>query len=201
MGSHPFGAGVPSHPNSRRSHREPGDRGRTKARAGSLTHSPARGDDRCKPARALGGGRAAAGVGFCGRSDGRLRGWTGSERRAGDPARRRRWRAAASGGRERTEPEGGRAALDWESSPQSNFHALICMSFAWSSRNGPDTLPATPTPAVPGTPASDPVQTACYPAPPKSLPARATTPVFKFYFYISWKYSQHRTKEHHILEN
>lgn len=183
--------------------------GQKRGQAHSLTHSPARGDDGCEPAPALGGGRAAAGVGFCGRSDGRLRGWTGSERRAGDPARRRRWRAAASGGRERMEPEGGRAALDWESSPRSDFHALICMSFAWSSRNGPDTLPATPTPAVPGTPASDPVQTACYPAPPQVLASPRhiaavpppPPPVFKFYFYISWKYSQHRTKEHHILEN
>lgn len=93
--------------------------------------------------------RAAAGVGLRGRSDGRLGDWMGCERRGGDPARRR-----AADSQERTEPGGlQRGSLDWKSSRRCNFHALICMSFAWSSRNGPATQPPRPLP--PGTPASD----------------------------------------------
>lgn len=91
-------------------------------RAGRLTHP--RGEDRCEPARALEGWRAAAGVGLRGRSNRRL---------GLDGQRAPRWRlctATASGGRERTEPEGGSASQDWESSRSRNFHALICMSFA-----------------------------------------------------------------------
>lgn len=107
-------------------------------RAGKLTHQ--RGDDRCEPARALEGWREAAGVRLRGRSNRRL----GLEGR-----RAPRWRpcaATASGRREQTEPEGGRVSQNWESSRSCNFHALICMSFAWSSRNGPDTLTPRPLP-------------------------------------------------------
>lgn len=64
--------------------------------------------------------------------------------------------ATLRGGEQRADRADGagreqRGYLDWENSGRSNFHALICMSFAWSSRNGPATA-ATPTPAVPGTP-------------------------------------------------
>lgn len=72
-------------------------------RAGKLTHP--RGEDRCEPARVLEGWRAAAGVGLRGRSNRRL---------GLDGQRAPRWRpcaATASGGRERTEPEGGNASL------------------------------------------------------------------------------------------
>lgn len=123
--------------------------------------------------------RAAAGVGLRGRSDGRLGDWMGCERRGGDPARQR-----AADSPERTEPAGGRAALrTGKSSRRCNFHALICMSFAWSSRNGPATQPPRPLP--PGTPASNLVQTVPTPDRPSQSHIAVVLLAFEFYFCIS----------------
>lgn len=104
----------PSHPTlaAPRSHsqREQGDRGRTKARAGSLTSAATRSRRR----------RAPRPVGRAPRELERLRA----------PM----WRpyAAASSEQAGADRAGGRqrGSLDWESSRRSNFHALICMSFA-----------------------------------------------------------------------
>lgn len=127
--SHPFEASVPLTPQllpflGAISHWEPGDCDRTKARAGSLTSAATR-------SRGL---RAPRPVG---QAPWELNG-----------LRAPRWRpcAAASGRQTGADRAGGqqRGSLDWESSKRCNFHALICMSFAWSSGNGPATQPPRP---------------------------------------------------------
>ncbi|MEJ1283225.1 hypothetical protein NN561_014194 [Cricetulus griseus] len=116
---------MPSHPNSRRSHREPGDGGRTKARA---AHSPAR----RRPARAGSGSRGRrckpqASGSAAGETGASGAGRVASAEVATLPAGRQR----AAGGQERTELENGSAAL-WngkapgEQLPRAYLH-VICM--------------------------------------------------------------------------
>lgn len=183
--------------------------------AGSLTRAvqaarePRHGARRGRP----GGGRAA-------RAQRSLRRRLPSGRR-GEPARRVPGGAGRASGRARSHRAGGRAAESAAlraatQTAGSGAHALICMSFASRSGNGPAVCPATPTRAPAGNPArrirSGTERSTLVHLPfPRAVPTpRAPRcwrsgcfPDFFFFFFFCtfpWKTTRYRTKEDHALE-